>query len=409
MRRALVLALALLAACSPEGDKPPIGDLPILHGKDDSWRTPWKGGSLLVGEQRYGSFDELRGWIAFDADLAAGLVDLDLADAYGEAGGLDTLLVVYGPMDADGSFPSEPLAVNDDVEPGANLASHIALDAPVDGRYRLVVSTYDNYAAWPANVSAGDYLVTIKCGRIEDEGRDACGLHLRGHGEACLDDAACGPDSTCEGEIACAPGTECLWVREGVCVGELAWVAIGGQQCGQDAWQQGSPSSEADDLATFEDADLDAMHAWLADLGVFATSMAKLDDPGDAVCLSCSCASGESYLAEVPVDEARWLVEQQGFRFALDEFRALAPVQCGGNPWQASDADPAEGEIEAVRAWADAIGVPLGLVGFAVETYAPFVCSACSCARGDLLVVTPAQGSDQRTVDELGFTTLYGH
>jgi len=43
---------------------------------------------------------------------------------------------------------------NDDVDPGANLNSHVVFSVPTAGMYRIVVSTYDNWLEYPVHVTA---------------------------------------------------------------------------------------------------------------------------------------------------------------------------------------------------------------------------------------------------------------
>jgi hypothetical protein len=401
----LALALAVATTACLSDDKPTIADAPFAgdyDGKEDSWLTPWNGGRLAVGDARTDGFTASRGWIAYEIELAEGPVDLDLAAADGTPNGIDTLLVVYGPRSASGLYPRGALAVNDDVGPG-NLSSHLLLDVPTPGLYRVVVSTYDNYVEWPLNVSRGDYRLTIKCPRIDAEGLDACGPHRRQLGEGCFDDVVCGAGNTCEGEVTCLPGTQCLWVREGVCAGATAWVTAAARQCGDNPWQTEAPTGDGEE-AGFADPELEAIDAWLEDLGIDARSLGRVDTEADAVCLACSCPRGDVILVEASTADAARLVDGHGFSYATGEWRATSPVQCGGNPWQAGQASD---EVGAVRAWAAAAGARLGMVGFVVATEPRFHCLACSCDRGDLLVVTPSAATPPAALDALGFGALY--
>jgi hypothetical protein len=220
----LPVLLLAVAACQA-GDKPAIDDAPFAgdyDGKTDSWLRPWDAGSLLIGEQRTATFDAIHGWLSYQIELAPGPVDIDLADAAsGSSGDLDTLLVVYGPRRDSGRYPHYALAVNDDVVPGDNLNSHLLLDVPAPGTYRIVVSTFDNYVSYPSNASRGDAVLTVKCPRTDD-GIDTCGPHLRFLGEDCFDDASCGSGNHCEGAITCEPGTLCIYTKPGVCTADDA-------------------------------------------------------------------------------------------------------------------------------------------------------------------------------------------
>jgi hypothetical protein len=401
----LAFFISIFSAC--DTGKESVSDLPFAgdyeEGKEDSWRYPTAGGHMLVGQLETGSFDAATGWVGYEIDLAAGPVELRLVDAHDgvAAAELDTLLVVYGPKQANGRYPSRALAVNDDAVPGANLSSLLALEVAEPGTYRVVASTYDNYAAYPRNVSRGMFALSAWC---QLDGDEACGPELRDLGEGCFDDWQCGDGNHCEGEITCPAGTQCLWVREGACVQDTTWLAYAPRQCGQNAWQLDPSSGDGED-GGYRVPELEEIDAFFEGQGIELESLGRVDLPTDVVCLSCSCSRGDVLVVEALSVDAGALVD--GFDFAavdVDAWSALSPVQCGGNAWEESP-DP-YAEIAAVRAWAEAAGAPVANVGFVHAAQPEVQCRACSCPRGDRLVVTPVDATAREGLPALGFGSL---
>lgn len=88
----------------------------------------------------------------------------------------------------------------------------------------------------------------------------------------------------------------------------------------------------------------------------------------------------------------------------------IAPRQCGTNPWNgaqpAPGAEPAHlpGEAGEVDDFFRGKGIELEQIGFARPTVPMAVCLACSCPRGDTLVVKAKDLADaSRLVTEFGF------
>jgi hypothetical protein len=399
----LALFISFLAGCG--GDKEHVADLPFggdyQEGKADSWRFPTPGGHMLVGQFETGTFDAQTGWVGYEIDLSAGPVELQLASAQDRSDPeLDTLLVVYGPKQANGRYPSRALAVNDDAVPGQDLSSLLTLDVGA-GTYRVVASTYDNYAAYPHNVSSGLFVLSAWC---QLDGVEACGPELRDLGAGCFDDWQCGDGNHCEGEITCPPGTQCLWVREGACVRDTTWMAYAPRQCGQNPWQL-EPSSGDGEVGDYRVAELEEIDAYFEGQGIELQSLGLADLPTDVVCLSCSCSRGDVLVVEALAGDAAALADSFGFA-AVDvaQWAAMQPVQCGGNAWDESPEPFAE--IAAVRTWAAAAGAPLGNVGFVYPTEPQVQCRACPCPRGDTLVVTPSDAAAREALPSLGFGSL---
>ena len=104
----------------------------------------------------------------------------------------------------------------------------------------MLVSTWDNYNAYPANVSRGGYEVRATCASA---GFGACGTAISYEGEQCWADSDCqavpsAQGAHCEGEVVCATDTNCFWVNEGFCRGNYVWLTYAPKQCGTNAWQQ---------------------------------------------------------------------------------------------------------------------------------------------------------------------------
>jgi len=354
----VLLGSLLLGACGAEQTKEDVADIPFdgnYDGKADSWRFPRDGGTILVGQAVVADFDEVNGWIGYEVELRAGLVDVDLSDALaGSDSPLDTLLLVYGPRRADGSYPSRPAAVNDDYVPGETLNSHILFDAPADGIYRVVASTYYNWVYWPYNVSTGTYQLIVRCPRIDDEGPLACGPH------------------------------------EGF--DDVEWVTSMPTRC-MNPWDD-----------TVED-EIGEIVKYFDNLGIHVVEIGLIRPEHLVLCPECFCPRGDRLLMKVSSADAATLVAEHGFdvaRTVAKPWLTYAPIQCG-NPWEPVDGDL----LDDVTAWATDAGAAPGNIGFVNKTAIEPRCLACPCARGDRLVATPAEGTDAAPLVGLGFSSLY--
>jgi hypothetical protein len=405
------LVSAALAACAPEAveGKQDVSEIPsgvvAEAGARDSVSRPIEGGTLRVGQYQEGQFSAARGWIAYDLLLTAGPVDVF---AHGQAPGagdpLDTIVYVFGPRKANGKYPATRLAFNDDADAN-DVGSHLLLRVPADGTYRIVVSSYDNYMAYPANVTRGDYKVIAKCPR--DGGSDACGPAIHYEGGECWADAECASGLHCEGEVTCAPGTQCLWVRPGTCTADYTWMTYAPRQCGANPWQQNAQPGDADpSAATVEEAI--AVDNFFESSGIQLFEIGFLHDAVPRVqCLACSCARGDSLVVKASSYDALRLQRDFGFTpVAGGVLLEQQPVQCGGNPWEESG-DRWQEERSVVE-WATSQGATLARLGFVEKTEPYPVCRACSCPRGDRLVVAPASGdANLAAVSGLGFGDVY--
>jgi hypothetical protein len=409
MNRLVAVSIAgILAACS--GGKNDTSDAPFApyeEGKEDSLNSPARGSDVRVGEVLAGKFTASRGWISHRVELAAGPVTIDLS---GEEAGWqqDTVLYVFGPKKANGQYPKDPIAMNDDRVPGEDLGSSVTIDAPQAGLYRIVVSTYDNWLSYPKNVSRGTYELVVKCGL---DAFDACGPAVSDLGGQCWDDGDClastGESAHCEGEIVCAPGTECLWVRMGACVADYAWVTVSPRQCTNE-WS--STTVSAEDAAGYADSqELAQVVAYFRGKGIAIDEVGALW-PSEPIftCSSCACARGDLILVKAPLAAADALADHHGFTY-LGGAVQREPSQCQSNPWQSGGGYPKPPVDEAadVITWAATLPATLSNLGFTYRTQPDAVCSGCSCPRGDRLVVVPADTQSSETLLGNGFGDVY--
>jgi hypothetical protein len=403
---------AMLVACAPELDgKQDASELPAGltnfedGGKRDSLAKPLAGGTLRVGQYQEDKFTAQHGWIAYEIELTAGPADVFLhgqAPNYGDA--LDTILYVYGPKKANGKFPGQVLAFNDDAVPGSDLGSHLLLDVPTDGTYRIVVSSYDNWLYYPTNVTRGDYHVIVKCPR--DGGVDACGPAVHYEGGSCWNDGECASGLHCEGEITCLPGTECLIAHPGTCTVDYTWLTYAPHQCGQNPWQENAqPGDGVDSMVTNpEGVEVDN---FFESNGIQLLEIGFLHDAvPHVVCLACVCPRGDLLMVKANAADAARLVNEFGFTAATPgQWQEQSPIQCGGNPWD-EDADRYQEERNIV-AWLGTQSVSLVRVGFVEKTEPYALCRACGCPRGDRLLVSPASPESALALGGLYFADVY--
>ena len=408
----LILVGLAVAACSSDDTKqdtsnPPF-DLETDDGKDDSALLPSKGGDLRIAESETGSFTKTRGFIGYEIELDSGVVDIDLTGQTKTAQPLDTILYVFGPKKANGKYPTRPVAFNDDVAPGTNVSSHIVFTVANPGRYRLVVSTYDNWLEYPRHVSRGDYKLIVKC---QGGVFGSCGPAVSDVGGACWSDAECvsGSDKPlhCEGEVTCLPGTECFFVRQGSCVEDYAWMTFAAKQC-TNPWSQTAISE--DEAAQFPVRELAQIVKYYAGLGIVFDEIGTLAPSEQQFqCLACGCSRGDLIAIKVKTPVAAVLGAQHGWIFSSTEPPAvsLAPKQCGSNPWQTQPADGPAAELELVDTWLAGLPAAVSLRGFAYPVERQFHCLSCSCGRGDRLLAFPKQQQSAGQLASQGFSDIY--
>lgn len=406
MRTVSLLVALAVAGCAADPAKVDISTPPFDvtdEGKEDSPRRPSKGHDVRIAELREGTFTSSRGFIRHDIELTAGRVDIDLVGT--EAGQpLDTILYVFGPRRANGTYPSKVIAFNDDMDPGFNVGSHVVLDVPTAGLYRIVVSTFDNYIYFPAHVSFGDYRLMVKC---QDPAFGACGPAVSDVGGACWADSDClAPDDSplhCEGEVTCAPGTECIFVRIGTCVKDYAWMTYAPTQC-SNPWSETHP-----DESQFPFPELSQVVKYYKQFGIEFDEIGVLgpSEP-QVVCLACACGRGDEIVVKVGTPTAALLAEH-GWIFSSSDppAQSVAPKQCGSNPWQTSQADDVYAELELVDQWLDGEGAKVTKRGLSWPTEPQITCAACSCPRGDRLIAFGVDPHSQGLLSSLGFNDIY--
>lgn len=399
----------ILAACSAAPAKQDISDAPFdidsLDSKEDSPTKPSKGIDLRVAELGADTFTGSRGFIAHQIHLVQGRVDIDLSGTE-DGAPLDTILYVFGPKKANGKYSKYALAFNDDLEPGVNLGSHIVLDVPADGTYQIVASTYDNYIYYPYRVSRGSYQLIVKC---QDPTFGACGPAVSGiDGECWADEDCVAADHEtplhCEGEVTCAPGTQCLFVRMGKCVADYAWMTYAAKQCNNNPW--GGESLTTDEETAFEVRDLAQIkkHYNLA----FA-ELGQLTPPDPmAHCLSCNCARGDEIVVKVSTPDAEILAADGWIYSSPDPTaQSIEPKQCGSNPWQTGTSTSTSEELDQVDDYLDAQGAKTVKRGFAYPAEPKPTCSGCNCPRGDRLIAFPVDQQSHGLLSSLGFSDIY--
>jgi hypothetical protein len=398
----LICAVLALAACGTDASKLDVSNprFDIADDKDDSPRKPSKGVDVRIAQLAADKFTATRGYISHEIRLDAGTVDIDLS---GDGQPVDTILYVFGPKRANGTYPAQPIAFNDDFDYPENLGSHIVLDVPAAGAYRVVVSTYDNYVAYPQHVSREAYHLMVKC---RSEAFGACGPAVSGVDGQCWADEDCwsalGEPLHCEGEVTCAPGTECFFTRIGTCVADYAYMTYAPKQCA-------NPWSSAIAVTTFPVPELGKVVTHYTKLGIKLDEVGQLGRPEPVVtCTSCACARGDEIIVKLATPEAEKLAAL-GWTYssANPPEQALAPAQCGSNPWQTQPAATVSEELELVDTWLDDNAVAAVKRGFTWPVEPRVTCAACSCPRGDRLVVYAPDQEAHGILASLGFDFLY--
>jgi hypothetical protein len=408
MKSSLLLALALIGCASDS--KQDISNAPFsideVDSKEDSPNKPSKGHDMRVTELTQDKFTKTRGFIAHQIQLTGGRVDVDVS---GTEGGeqLDTILYVFGPRKANGKYPAQPIAFNDDFEPGVNFGSHIILNVPADGIYQVVVSTYENYIYYPQHISRGEYQLMVKC---QDPSFGACGPAVSGIDGACWADQDCvaadGAPLHCEGEITCAPGTQCLFVRQGTCVADYVFMTYAAKQCGNNPW---NVTTLTEDDTVFPVPDVAVIKKHYGKAGVTFDELGQLTETEPtAHCFGCFCPRGDQLVVKVPSQHSD-ILAADGWIFSspAPEAVSLAPQQCGTNPWQTSPASNVDAELELVDTWLAGEGAKVGHRGFLYPAEPKVVCAACSCPRGDRLMAFPTDQESAGLLSSLGFSAVY--
>jgi hypothetical protein len=127
---------------------------PIVGGAADSLRTPQQKGDLTAGGQTANDFSASSRYHSFNLPLTAGqTVNLRLGGVATDGSILDTVLYIYSPADAKGKRTQ--LLRNDD-RTATDVGSKLSFNAPADGSYLVVTTTY-------YKPDAGHYVLTVGC------------------------------------------------------------------------------------------------------------------------------------------------------------------------------------------------------------------------------------------------------
>ncbi len=185
---------------------------------------------------------------------------------------------------------------------------------------------------------------------------------------------------------------ECLAEIE---AGEDVYLTRLPTQCGTNPWEMEPVSS---DEFSHLPGELAAIAAFYQNQGFSLREIGLMEHAEPiAVCLACNCPRGDRLVVRASPIEAQML-KAQGFK-VLDNALATTPVQCGGNPWELVSA-PSE-QAKVVKWAKKSLKAKVSEVGFLENVELTAVCAACSCPRGDLLVVLPATKSDAKKLKKV--------
>ncbi len=139
-----LLAFPAMVACAD--DAAPKGEAATLTatGKadGDAWLTPMASVGLGSDAAVEGRFDGRDAFFGHALDVRAGAtVDLEITRS-GSAASLDSVMYVFGPVAADGTFADRAVAMDDD-SGDRRLSRLKSLTLESGGRYLVVVTTYD--------------------------------------------------------------------------------------------------------------------------------------------------------------------------------------------------------------------------------------------------------------------------
>ena len=239
--------------------------------------------------------------------------------------------------------------------------------------------------------------------------RSGCG------GEICSDQSIV---TTCEfkPETVCLEGAECTFQTdsqscgftqtpelveclEEITAGEDVWLTLNPTQCGTNPWQQSPAETSGFSHLNNELASIAAYYVSQG-MPLEALGLVNHTQPIN-VCLACSCPRGDRLVVRANAMVAQSL-KAVGFSKLKGALSTL-PIQCGGNDWESFNAS---NEAEKVTKWSASMGAKIEELGFIVNAEQTFTCLACSCPRGDELVVLPATGSDAAILESAGLGQL---
>lgn len=214
-------------------------------------------------------------------------------------------------------------------------------------------------------------------------------------------------------ETAPGAGSETLYSLDAVTpppppASASTWFTYSGKQCMGDVWD-GLVSPSAGVMGG-QSAELQAMLKHFENKGIaiekagFAWSV-----DGQIACAACGCPRFTPFVVKAKTAaDARKIAAMVGFKaLAAGEALTTAPVQCGGNAWEAGQqtGDQAQ-EARNLATWAESNGAPLAKSGFVNDVEPRFVCMACQCPRGDYAIAIPETPAAKAALQGLGWAPL---
>jgi hypothetical protein len=388
-------ALAALAACessSSDAAKRDISSLPEESIQSALTSAPVDPNitTLLSGTELTAPLSPQAGWLAYELSLPAGRTDLTVSGVRTNGKPLDTVAWILGPRNANGGYTVPAVAFNDDAAsppatPGT-VSSFLTATIAQAGRYLLLISTYENWASYPAIVTSGTVKVRVTCPRGSDA--VSCQQPASPVGGSCIDTSGCAAGLLCDA---------------GTCVQDFVWLYTAPRVCNT-PWDAATPP--AGTALTGELAKLDgylrANSITLVEVGYLWPQNVQY------TCQYCGCWRGEYIIVKARAADRARLTASFGFADLNVPVLGYAPKQCSSNPWQAGIVNIAavtpRQEATQVTAWAaNTVGAAVNLAGFSYPTTAVATCSACTCARGDRLVVAPRDSLSSNRLSQSGF------
>jgi hypothetical protein len=184
----------------------------------------------------------------------------------------------------------------------------------------------------------------------------------------------------------------------------LQWLSLFPKQCNGNPWQMVTSKGDGE-APPYPNPELLAIDNFFEDQGIELPELGLLSPDGmSGTCGSCDCARGDRLIVRATAADAAKLTAQFGFAaVTAAEALHLAARQCS-NPWPPAGA-PA-GEVKSIQTWADGLGAPLRFAGSVYPTVAVGTCEACTCARGDRIVVYPKEPGGTTKLKAQGFEAL---
>lgn len=189
------------------------------------------------------------------------------------------------------------------------------------------------------------------------------------------------------------------------------WLVMRPVQCSGNPWQK--VSSVGDGTApSYPDPELLSIDNFFEDKGIDLVELGFLYPATPmGTCDACSCPRGDYLLVRAKLNVVATLESTYGFTRlgsadGPDGGLGYTPLQCNTNPWTPAAKPMTREEAESVAAWTASKSAPARRAGFVLRTTSVAVCEACSCPRGDRLVVSATDGTSAGNLRSLSFTEL---